>query len=1217
MQRIENSPASSTSDLGSSPPDSPLLPHAALQQNEGWTFSYLYNNPLTRYLGGSVALPLVQNAILINATAAAAESALSENADREFKQLFDTFAPQMEKQLHQLLLSYCEKQANITNYLNSNEEAIAGLIHYLVVTLAANLVTSARKAEEGPLSLIETLKRPLVEIVEAIKSQEAALLLLYERAETDKKEFVLRGVPPQKALVKRDLSLKEELNGVTKKVLHTLLPGNGSDLPVTNFLWIRSFVFSFIQSMIADLVLQICHCTLYPKLNNFIQPEEALANWLGKQPVAAELPNEQKAALILKNVEVEGDVQKFKKLCQMMAEDLFQTYFKPDALAAHFLSEGNEEVKNNLINFFTPIYANESVKEAFSAVLSEMFFKILAHQTEMAGSLLTRYADIVVRCSPGHLKGDYAKLENAFGLEEKEKWVRHLREKFKPLSKELLENLCSNTSEQLFSAIPTPYRKMVYSLLEEKILPDLLLRTYRETKDSEFQKGTNLREINAIFSVDVRENHNFIPGFCSFLAKWSAAYIPNYLYLESGAVARQVTALIPEKYLQCLGKDPAPMLERNFRHIADMPAKEAMEGVEQYLEAFYVQVFAGFIKKVDKQEYRDTPNAHALFTSFLEKVIQAANRHLITIEQVKQDAGYLQTLGLYKSKATEGFFLRNRLHPAMQGEANQKQYLQDISELFLILCDLRDPDKMALPAANKKAAFEKLKKDLLPALLKNVFKTLSKPQTIDKILSNLFKEEKKFIKDLEKTEFTDFLGVINNLGQTLIPQFLRSVKEKPPGEWVPEQVKLLLQISEIQNKIYAFQTIDDRLILQAQLLEIKNNLVGITKEKIPVIESLLKGPGGDEGRGLVTIVTDLQYKYTSYQLSEADKNDPFNKICGELVLNFVKLLPHNNVLKTILHLKNVRNLTEAVIGKCIRQQANDWTFLKIVNKSAENGVSALSEREVAWVGAQNKTTYVFGHSEVVPEGQAVNTEDLFVKKENDVNKRFIPDEDQAIHFSKEPKASNAPVKNELMDLILKFVDEAIRSSIRNTLTSHFERFWDTKKHLMTKIKFQQNVYRQKEAALTGSLQDRFTGASIKAYFVGTFLLLKIDQITEAVAAMYHTPDSLLRVLCNLIAKFLEICFTPVSYLAFSLIHLYVRQISQNALKTLHMAIHENFLYEAVDELFRALFNMPDPEIGQPQILADGPEFAELKKNIEQLKSQKSFLDFFRSAILSA
>lgn len=595
MYKVENSPGSRSEDL--TPPDSPVM-GAALdvlemteQPNGGWISNMIC------YIGGKI-LPVAQWAILGKTDAKGAEEILKTKANPEFNALFGVLGTKIEAYLHGMLIKQNEKRANVSAYLNQNKQTLANLLHYLVTKIMANLVTAAKRDDEGPISLLQTLERSFQEIIDGIRSRELAIQQIYERAELDKKQMIEMGETPN--YKERDRALKEVLKPVAKLFLDKALPEDGKDLPATNVLWIRSIIFFLIKEAISDLVLQICHSILYPKLymsKNILRSEEVLSLRLGKAPPQEELSNSEKSTVVLKNLEIDGQVQKFRGVCQTVTEDIFQNYLNAGVLteiSKKYLIGGEDEaVAKSLNDFFIPFCADERVMGYLRTVLSEMLFKVLVHQTELTGCqgditlimshLLQRYAEL----AEGHfsafdqqkLKGLYTKLEkvtadlkalqelpvdetellrdgfypwcaNPLALDdmgaeeikaelngvikakekEKAQWTNLLRENFKPLSQDLMNSLCGNSQEQLFYAVPLPYRKTLYALLEEQILPDLFLRLYRETKDCEFKKGKALKELNAIFANDVKADRNYIPGLSAFLAKWGAAYLPNYLF---------------------------------------------------------------------------------------------------------------------------------------------------------------------------------------------------------------------------------------------------------------------------------------------------------------------------------------------------------------------------------------------------------------------------------------------------------------------------------------------------------------------------------------------------------------------------------------------------------------------------------------------------------------------------------------------------------------
>lgn len=1069
------------------------------------------------------------------------EESINDRLDDDSLALYEAAAPKIEATLLTLLLKYFEKNQNFSMYLNNDQFFIEELVRFLTAKITVNLAKMT--SEEGKVSLLEIIENALSIMQSQIGKHHVAIKGIYELAELKKN---IEGEDRLAVEKERDLLLKKELQSAANTLLFLMFPSGAEELPL-RFV-IRDLVFIFVKDLVADLTVQLCHATYYSESKKDF---EALAKRFGKIEPVEDLSDVEKEALALKNLKIEIKVKQYRQLGRTLAADALKKYFQPDELEKFGFS-------GPLVPFLAPVCANGALQDYLQKLLSDLLFKVMAHQAMRLAPddefpLASLIKDIAEQADT-HLGGlDPRHMKELYETDG------NVREPLIPFAQVLLPSLSADPSNELLCHVLASYRGMVYSRLETQILPDLISKYYRSTHIMPFGLETAKLELNTLFAKKVKADCNYVNSFCAYLAKWGAQFLSNQMYLKNTEIAAKLNAFIPAKYFEQLKLDPLRVLERNIRSLADEVPKLKM--VESHVHAAIFTRVTSAVKNIGRVE------DEALFTKFIGRTLELINCHLEAVHAARTDPQRVGRWGFRKS-LKECFSDMGRLHPALQGGDKREAYFRQLSARLLRFVDLNDPALLSLTPEQ----FAKLKFEILPEILKELIANLTTPEVIDKIAYVFFTMESTFTKDLEKAEFTQALEDIETIIQK-ITSFLAAVEKNPADvKWLEEKGGLTQKIVEVQRRLYYFQNIDERKKLLDDLNAIKNDIIPLMPQKEPILVETIRNRvrGSADSKGLEATLKEAKETYDSSAVKEKDRIDPFNAACGRLVLNFINLLPHNNLTKQVYSLKNIQDVISVTLGKAVRKQADEGSFLKNINKGAEKGVPAMVDVEGYWFGTNGETEFLTG-TKVAVAATDVEHGNPFFTFENGVHYRFDPSDEQPFHFSKtvltpsEKLAAYQKLKKDLNGVILVAADDAIRQGIAGFFQDQIEALRDRKNLFVAEVQSVQKEY--------SSLETQ--SVMIKTCLFATSLILRLDEYGRAIAKTYNDESTLLRKFCDLVEKVLVFLLHPVVEILFGLINLYVKELERESMKMAHMEIHQNVVFEILDEFFAELgYNLP-------------------------------------------
>lgn len=901
----------------------------------------------------------------------------------------------------------------------------------------------------------------------------------------------------------------------------------------------------------------------YRALQRVKENEEPLAKMLGRREINGSLDDEEIAAAVKRNGEIEKIVTQTKGYLRSVVKEGIAafTQYIHDFYPAY-------------TNLITPFGTHKLFEDHMHSVLAAVLFNVLVHQAELSQEalvlekgecgqprLLAHMASRLMQMAERHfsqmsLKTDFEELDRlekqVFPGPELELCRRRIREAFVPLSLEILAEM------DLFTFLPPLTGQFFKQKLEQHVLPALLMRFYRETQEYSYQKEATVQKMNDVMTKHLKMR-NFIPSFCTYLAEWGVAFIPHFFKTNSTFLA--------EKALKILMNPPCVTRDYLGKNIFQLASDANLDFIEKNLDATLLQIFGGFLGKIDEHEFPKGKETHEFFAKIVENVLELATLHLKTIQRVMNNDGKKRVWDIRKPQMEEGFIERELLHRAMYS-SNRRKYFQELTELIFRVSGFK---AFSVPQEGKKYAMKRLKNELVPLLLEKVFMLMTKPSTINKLIYALLTGKTGLAMDLEKTELMGILDKIVELGEKEIVLFADSSRPKSI-RWHEEKRKLFDKITELQGRLYHLQHIDERKGLIGSLNDLKEGLL-VLEPKADC------GPLLEKQAALFKQINHLKTQFLEYQLTPEDRNDPLNKKCGQLVKTFISLLPENALTQYAFKLKNIEKLTEEAVGKMILRQINKWTLLRAINRGVELGLPNMAGGRGNW---NKEGRFIPGTWSKVSAGDAV-FDDLNFTMKDDEHHQFTEDPSGKFSFffpvkqeeimaqEKAIELRERELHQEVHKMLTKTVDETIRVAMSTYFYSHFEALRSKMNQLVGKIHAQRADYEAlQRGRVTVHLSDRLMDLCMKVYFLGTQFILEIDRLMKAIGESYSNRASLLRKSCDAVQRFFEVCLSPLSTLYFWRVNENVRQLSDSALNMLHMEINKNFAYEVVDVVFGAI-----------------------------------------------
>lgn len=757
---------------------------------------------------------------------------------------------------------------------------------------------------------------------------------------------------------------------------------------------------------------------------------------------------------------------------------------------------------------------------------------------------------------------------------------------FSKSAKALLQSACKDPQNELLEMIPAMFRPMVFNMIGEQFLPKLFVRLYGELMGFEFQREKNVKGIKQVIK-HVKDPNNHLLSLPTLLGSWTAQYLRHYIAMNGKKTAEKLYKLIPHEYTEGLKKEMliTDHLQRNIEQMmtdpSSEPLKTTMPILKKYFESAFLQVLNGFVQTLDGMEYPKGVESHETFKKLLEEVLKALNHHLKLIHNISVEQGTIIPWKVGKTTMMEGFKRKKQLHPALLGDT--EAYFKDFSRVILQLSGVGSYEQFtAMPEELKKPVFEAIADSVFPAVLENIFDKLVDPHTVNKLLYSTLTMQSDLVKDLEKYQFTENLGVVTNLVQSTIPSFLAVVEEGPKNpNWIYERDDIIKQISDLQRKLYLVQDLKEHQIIKAWLYELKLQLKHFEPinddnlERVAKINEMFTGTA--EENGLIKIIAETQEKLIDYKLTKEDKENDFNTTCGELFLHVVDLLPHNILIHSLFKSQNIKEMTAAVIGKAIRKQANSWTLLKMINQGTEAGLKNLSKGD--WFYTNGDRKFIPGEWVELKEVDEGLKGNLFHKiDDHGTHYKFIEKDDFDFEFGTTPekekleKVEREQLKKQLLKAIVDTVDESIKNGIR----SYFSK----------KVEYLEDMM---DTSVTFAFGKK----------IG-------KEFEEARKKMFQDEKSFANKLISVVSKFLDLVFHPFNVIFwFCINRVYFEPRAKQLMNTISLEINENLVYEVFDILLGTLLKLPEkPNQEEPAI--SEKELKEIKKKEYEIKSKRKF-----------
>lgn len=377
---------------------------------------------------------------------------------------------------------------------------------------------------------------------------------------------------------------------------------------------------------------------------------------------------------------------------------------------------------------------------------------------------------------------DYRKLPNDEKL-KKEK----LREIFKPIGTDLLKMSGLQISDL---PVPDALKDKLWLALGDEILPDLLAKMFLEATSWENEKEENKNKLRFVFGTTHAQEAVPVIG------KFAAEATRQYLALDSADAA----GAIADGFRNYLAKAGTPeghmaaayladnkelvkfVLGQNLKNIAtyDDPAmKWAWPATKEYVEATLMKIFANMSGRIASVE--GGKSDFLVDTSV--KLLQVMTKHFTRINQITETAKVPHAFKVDSIKMLSGFqnpnanpldkdnfnvtvtkeFLEAKKAVKVAQTIFEKErrpekkkaakvalddaqskldsvrkelYFVPLAEKFLEMAGIKSAENLPFPSPVREELWELCKKELVPSVLQNIFKTMMDKHTLNSIMLN-------------------------------------------------------------------------------------------------------------------------------------------------------------------------------------------------------------------------------------------------------------------------------------------------------------------------------------------------------------------------------------------------------------------------------------------------------------------------------------------------
>ena len=546
-------------------------------------------------------------------------------------------------------------------------------------------------------------------------------------------------------------------------------------------------------------------------------------------------------------------------------------------------------------------YLQNIVKSLLMQALVNYLERLKAEEGAINKISPSKFLGKIAKTLARHLKSDASAIQKAASTLDPSQQKLALRAAFLPLSNSLIALMTplSNTQKGEMP-FEIPFGNLLGGIwldVQTLILPDVLVKMYMDTtvwiKEAETSKEKIVKETGT----------NYIPEACRLLGQWTSEFLPAMLFsdredfsqdiyeaaqeflVETGDIEGLSVEEFIKKHEILIKKSLCEDIFSFFAPDTELTAKVKPLNREIMKGAFF-KVFSNLTKKINEVQGRDSKEQKEFMLGFGIKFLKVVNEHFIAVNKTTAATKKYTAHKVPHKDLIEGF--GEQLHegvPQTPGsiKAHQtiKEALGTIKKENKLLMKLKDPVKQKKCRERIKAARNKLKE-------------------AKKIQSE---ERVKFFKPL--TENLMQLAGVTKAEDLPVPSAVRELV------WKKFQNELLPAVLE---KIFA-EMIDP---------------ASRTKMAVAGLKALNEA---------LDAIPDPNVE--EEKIEEDGNQRKLNKVCGELVLELVQLVPRS-MIKAAFKLSKVQELSAEMVGKAVRRYLGDeLNLLKLIDKGIVEGISTL------------------------------------------------------------------------------------------------------------------------------------------------------------------------------------------------------------------------------------------------------------------------------------
>ena len=190
------------------------------------------------------------------------------------------------------------------------------------------------------------------------------------------------------------------------------------------------------------------------------------------------ISKEQTKRILRDDLVIDSQVKQFKDFCEIAAAKVIDPFLEGDSVR-EMVRGVFEEKSVDVTEMVSLVSDNDQLKSYVEGILSEIIFKILVGQATKSPNqsplVFSEVFERLAKEADHYLKGvDFNQMKVCY-KEQDDESKKTIREAFIPYTSILLQSL---SATDLLSAVPAPFRKTVYSIVEKQVLPDLLAKYY-------------------------------------------------------------------------------------------------------------------------------------------------------------------------------------------------------------------------------------------------------------------------------------------------------------------------------------------------------------------------------------------------------------------------------------------------------------------------------------------------------------------------------------------------------------------------------------------------------------------------------------------------------------------------------------------------------------------------------------------------------------------